>query len=192
VRLIRLAVVTAVVLAVSPAAARADGFFIPYLGYNFGGDSSNCATLTDCQEKHANYGVALGSMGTVFGFEEDIAYAKNFFGQTPGADTAVLTVMSNLLVGVGAGPVQPYLVGGLGLIRPRVSLNVSSVTAAKNAVGFDLGGGIAGYFSPHVGLRGDLRRFHTFQDINLPVNPFGFTGEKLDFWRASLGLALRF
>ena len=58
---------------------------VPFVGYNFGGDSgSNCVSLTNCKEKRTNFGVSLVSMGPVFGLEEDISYAKNFFGETPG------------------------------------------------------------------------------------------------------------
>ena len=98
-------------------------------------------------------------MGTVFGFEEEISYAKNFFGDTPGAANSVFSAMSNVLIGAGIGPVRPYVVGG--------------VTAM---------------FGSHVGIRGDLRHFHTLQDVNLLI----FKGQKLDFWRASAGLALAF
>ena len=43
-------------------------------------------------------------------------------------------------------------------------------------------------FGSHVGIRGDLRHFHTLQDMDLLI----FKGQKLDFWRASAGLVLGF
>jgi len=43
-------------------------------------------------------------------------------------------------------------------------------------------------FGSNVGIRGDIRRFKTLQDVNL----FIFTQDKLKFWRASGGLALVF
>jgi hypothetical protein len=42
-------------------------------------------------------------------------------------------------------------------------------------------------FGSHVGVRGDLRRMRSMQNVTL----FIFSGEKLEFWRASLGLTLR-
>jgi opacity protein-like surface antigen len=192
VRSFRLVGLALVLLVAASAPARADGFIVPFLGFNFGGDSaSTCPALTNCEEKRANFGVALGSMGTIFGFEEDISYAKNFFGETPTGENSVLTLMSNVIIGVGAGPVRPYFVGGVGLIRPHVSSLSGSITtfdADKNAFGYDIGGGITGLFSRHVGIRGDLRHFKTMQDIDL----FIFSDQKLNFWRASLGLALNF
>jgi hypothetical protein len=37
------------------------------------------------------------------------------------------------------------------------------------------------------GIRGDVRHFHTFQDVNVLL-----VSGKLGFWRASLGFALKF
>ena len=172
------------------APARADGFIVPFVGYNFGGDSGNCASLTNCEEKRLNFGVAFGSMGAAIGFEEELSYAKNFFGETPGADNSVFSAMSNLIIGPGVGPVRPYFVVGMGLVRSHVSSLVGSVTAldeGENSLGYNLGGGVTGMFG-RVGIRGDLRRFRTLQNIDLLI----FTGQKLDFWRASAGLALTF
>ena len=179
-------------LALTSVPARADGFIVPFVGFNFGGDSGNCPSLTNCKEKRTNFGVSLGSMGPAFGFEEDISYAKNFFGETPGAENSVFSLMSNLLIGVGVGPVRPYVLGGVGLIRPHVSSLTGSLTGlgatGKNSVGYDIGGGVTGMFGSHVGIRGDLRHFHTLQDMDLLI----FKGQKLDFWRASAGLVLGF
>jgi Outer membrane protein beta-barrel domain len=192
VRLFRYAVLTAVLVTVTSVPARADGFIIPFVGFNFGGDSgSGCVSLTNCKEKKTNIGVSLGSMGTAIGFEEEIGYAKNFFGETPGVDNSVFSAMSNLLIGVGVGPIRPYVAGGLGLIRPHVASLTGSLTTfstENNAVGYDLGAGVTGMFGRHLGVRGDLRRFHTLQDVNVLI----FKGQKLEFWRASAGLVLAF
>ena len=179
-------------IAVAPVPARADGYATPYIGYNFGGDSANCATLTTCEEKHLNFGLSLMSASGVFGLEEEIGYAKDFFGAVPGAENNVFTAMTNLATGVFTGPVQPYLLAGIGLIPTHVSLNPTATGAqTKNAFGYDLGGGINGFFSRGVGIRGDLRRLHTFQDVPF-LRANLVPSEKLDFWRASLGLTFKF
>jgi outer membrane protein with beta-barrel domain len=192
VRLLRLAALVPVLIMLTSAPARADGYIVPFAGFNFGGDSStSCASLTNCEKKRLNLGVSLVSMGPVFGLEEDISYAKNFFGETPGLDNSVFSAMSNLIIGVGVGPVRPYVVGGIGLIRPHVSSLTGSLTSlgtGKNAFGYDLGGGVAGLFGKHLGVRGDVRLFRTMQNVNLLI----FTGQKLEFWRASAGLVLAF
>lgn len=183
---IRTAVAAAAVLLATAGAARADGFVTPFIGYNFGGDSGNCPSLRDCNEKHTNFGVSFGTMGPVLGIEEDISYANHFFGDAPGTDNSVFSAMTNLLVGIGVGPVRPYALGGIGLIRPHVSL--LDVSADKNTLGWDLGGGVTVSIAPHVGIRGDIRHFHTFQDVDVLI----FTGQSLNFLRASAGLAFRF
>ena len=191
-RLFRPIAVASLLLTLTSASARADGLIVPFIGYNFGGDSgSNCVSLTDCKEKRTNFGVSFASMGPAFGIEEDISYAKNFFGETPGTANSVLSLMTNLLIGPGVGPVRPYVLGGVGLIRPHVESvagSLTGLTTGKNAIGYDMGGGVMLLFGGHVGIRGDLRRFRTLQKINLLI----FQGQKLDFWRASAGLALAF
>ena len=67
--------------------ARADGFISPFLGFNFGGDSANCESLTNCEDKRPSGASSLGTTDGIFGFEEDIAYAPDFFGKTPAATT---------------------------------------------------------------------------------------------------------
>jgi opacity protein-like surface antigen len=171
-------------LTMAATPARADGFITPYWGYNFGGDSANCLSLTNCEEKRTNWGVALGTTHGIFGFEEDIGYAKDFFGKTPNGDNAVLTVMSDFMVVVPAGPIQPYAFAGIGLIRPHVKFDTSSLATDQNTLGYDLGGGLNIFLTHTVGLRGEVRHLHTLQDVNLGV----FASDKLDFWRASAGV----
>jgi len=158
--------------------AFADKGITPYVGYNYGGDSSNCLTLTGCKE-------SLGTVGGI-GFEEDIGYAKNFFGVAPGVNNSVLTIMSNLVVGLPIGPVNPFVVGGIGLIRPHASLNPTNLS--KNALGYDIGAGLAISLGHSFGLRGDIRRFSTFEDLKL----FVFSGGKLTFSRATIGITLKY
>ena len=185
----RLLVLAAIFVAVHASPARADGFISPFFGFNYGGDSTNCTTLTSCDDKRLNWGVALGSTGGIFGFEEEFAYAPNFFGTTSGGDNAVLTLMSNVLVVIPAGPVQPYGLIGIGLVRPHAQLSASSIASDQNTLGWDVGGGVNVYFVHSVAIRGDVRHIRTLQDLTL--GGF-FTNAPLDFWRASAGLTFRF
>ena len=182
-------VLGAMCVVLTPRPARADGFITPYIGFNYGGDSANCVNATSCDEHRLNWGVAFGTMHGIFGFEEDLGYAPDFFGTTTtGTESGVLTVMSNVMILVPAGPIQPYVVGGLGLIRPHVKLDSSALSVDQNTLGYDIGAGINIYPLHGLGLRGDIRHLHTLQDLTLGV----FQNQTLDFWRASAGLTLRF
>jgi opacity protein-like surface antigen len=194
VRSLRLTAFAAVVLVLSAAPARADGFITPFLGYHFGGDTPDCATLTNCQAKHTNFGVSIGAMGGVLGFEEDIAFAQDFFPALPGDESSVLTLMSNLMIGIPAGPVQPYVLGGFGLVRPHVkaTVNPTAIGGDTNALGYDIGGGVNIFFLKNVGVRGDIRHIHTLQDVSVLHLGTLIAGQKLDFNRASVGLTLKF
>ena len=170
------------------APARADSFISPFLGFNFGGDTSNCVSITSCEEKRLNLGVSLGTVRGALGFEEEIGYAPQFFGKTPGGDNAMLTLMSNLMVVIPAGPIQPYGVIGIGLMRSHAQFNATSLALDNNSLGWDIGGGLNIFFGHSVGIRGDVRHLRTLQDVTLGV----FGNDHVDFWRASAGLLFRF
>jgi opacity protein-like surface antigen len=170
--------------------ADAQGFVNPFIGYDFGGDAT-CASLDKCEDKKLNAGVSIGTMGRVLGIEEELAYAKDFFGAAPGLSSSVLTLMTNLMIIPRIGPVRPYVLAGVGLIKSHVELSSASVlTSNNNHLGWDVGGGVLGFFGPHVGLRGDIRYFHAFQDLTVLGLTLGDT--KLDFGRASVGLVVTF
>jgi len=157
-RLFSLAILTLACTMAVAADARAQGFISPLIGYDYGGDSG-CATRTNCEDKNSNVGVAFGRLGGV-GFEAEFAYARDFFGETPGGSSNVLTFMSNLLVAPKIGPVRPYVAFGVGLIKSHVELTTGSLLdQSNNNFGWDFGGGLMVFFGDHVGVRGELRRF---------------------------------
>ena len=180
----------ALLLSVATATtASAQGFVAPFIGYDFSGDSG-CATI-DCEEKHLNFGVAVGSMGGLFGIELDFGYAPDFFGESATTSSNALTVMGNVLIGPKIGPVQPFVLAGLGLIKTKFEVDSAGLLDnSTNDFGWDVGGGLMIFFGDHVGVRGDIRYFHAFQDFDL----LGLTldGEKLDFGRASAGVVFKF
>jgi opacity protein-like surface antigen len=184
------AIVVLLGVACVPADARAQGFISPFIGFDFGGDSG-CATAGECEDKNSNIGVAFGSLGTVFGFEAEFAYARDFFGDTPDGDSNVLTFMTNLVIGPKIGPVRPYVVGGVGLVKSHIELTGSSLLETdNNSFGWDMGGGLMVFFGEHVGVRGDLRWFATFAEHSFLG--FELSNEKLNFQRAAAALVLSF
>ena len=172
------------------ADARAESYISPLIGFNFGGDSG-CPSITDCEDKRLNIGVGLGRLGAVLGFETEFAYAKDFFGDAPGLSSSVLTATGNVMLVPALGPVRPYGLVGLGIIRSHVEFTPSGLLSTENTdFGWDIGGGVFIFLGEHVGIRGDIRHFHSFEDLTIAGIPLGDTN--LDFGRASAALVLKF
>lgn len=176
-----------------PRTASADWLFTPYIGVDKGGSTSTTTSPT-------NFGASLANMGGgIAGFELDFSYAPNFFGpSTPEfGDNNVTTFMGNVVVGVpvggqhGAG-IRPYGVAGVGLVRQRAtSVNQAVSNLSTSDFGFDLGGGVLGFFTDNIGLRGDLRYIRNFKanspDVLTPVDV-----GTLSMWRMTAGITFRF
>jgi opacity protein-like surface antigen len=184
---------TALFLFAGTRPAQAQGFISPFFGYNFGGDAG-CPEVLNCQDKRADYGVSFGAVGSIVGFEAELGYTKNFFGETSDQSSNVLTFMGNFMLAPKIGPVQPYGVAGLGLIR--TSVERVGISDDQNQVGWDLGGGLMVFFGAHFGLRGDIRYYHSFQIldfVHVPIlGDLGLGGQKLDYGRAAAGVVFRF
>jgi opacity protein-like surface antigen len=186
-------VLTGLLAILAPASARADGLLIPFLGVNFGGNSGK--ELSDAIDaKRLNWGLSLAYMGAgVLGLEGDIAHSPDFYGRTDVGGSSVLTATGNLLLGVPIGGqkgvgFRPYAAIGLGAIRSNVDALSDALSLDNSKFAWDFGGGAMFFFGNHVGLRGDLRYFRTFGDVDFDVVHTG----RLDFARGSAGLILRF
>ena len=181
---------------VTATTARADSFISPLVGYSFGGDSgcpglgtpAGVIGLRNCEEKRLTLGGSLGTTRGIFGFEQDISYVPDFFGKTAGGESAMLTLMSSIMIVVPAGPIRPYVLVGIGLMRPHVKFDALSLALDKNALGYDIGAGINIFLTHGLGVRGDVRRMRTLNDVTLGV----FSADRIDFWRGSAGLTFRF
>jgi len=188
--MVRTVFIVLFVALIAPGALYAQGFVSPLIGYDFGGDSG-CREITGCEDKKLNVGVSAGTLGSVLGAELEFAYAKDFFGNIPGVSSSVLTLMGNVMLSPRFGIVQPYGLIGLGLIKSHVEFSSASLlNSDNNDFGWDLGGGLIVFVAPHVGVRGDIRYFHAFQNLQVLGISLGET--KLDFGRAAAGVVFRF
>jgi opacity protein-like surface antigen len=177
---------TAALLAAAPASAdiRVTGF---------GG-----VTNVDDGNK-GTFGAAV-TLGTLFGVEVEAARASlGGFEDVSivDVDAALTTYMANAVVRAPLGPLQPYGSAGIGIVRVTGDINVpflgSVLTASAQDVGWNVGGGVYLLPTPNFGVRADVRRFQTgdvewddltgIGDLPLP---------KFDFWRATVGLTLKF
>lgn len=187
------ALMAALVLVLSPAAARADWLFTPNLGTTFGADASG--------NEHFTYGVSIGWMGAgVLGWEADLSYTPEFFEAGDGDfdpvdDSNVVSAMANVILGIPVGGqtgggVRPYVVGGLGMLAREITSSDALFNVNNNEFGFNLGGGVMGFMTDHVGFRGDLRYTRSFED---PVedNEFDIGVGNFDYWRGTAGVTFR-
>jgi len=173
----------------APTLAHADGYISPFIGANFGNNSGN---------GRVNVGADLGWMGAgVIGAELDFGYAPSFFGnQGIFGSNSVTDMMANVIVGIPAGGqkgpgVRPYATIGVGLLRSQINAGTGvNNTVSHNDAGVNLGVGVMGYFSEHLGIRGDVRYFRNLKDNSAP-NDFKIDFGSFHFWRASFGVVLR-
>lgn len=196
-RICRTLIMAVLLCGLSPAAARADGFLVPFIGWNFGGDAGG--EFGDAVDaSRLNWGASLAWMGGgVIGFEGDFAYSPDFFGKTDLGGSSVFTAFGNVLLGVPFGGqqgfgIRPYGLVGIGLVHPDGDAFATQFELSENKVGWDFGGGVMMFFTSRVGVRGDIRYFRTFEALEV----FGIELEDgpgdLDFTRGSVGFVVRF
>jgi opacity protein-like surface antigen len=190
----------------APARASADWLFTPFIGMNWGSAVTFSDALGDFDdefEKRVNFGASLAWMGAgIAGFELDFGYSPNFFERTEGdddfefGDSNLTTVMANITLGVPIGGqsgfgIRPYATGGVGIIRSSIDDVGDLFDVSSTDWGFNVGGGVMGFFSDNVGIRGDVRYFRSLQDIESD-DEFDVSLGDLRFWRGSVGITFRF
>jgi len=177
----------------APAVARADGFVSPWAAVQFGGKLDDIRG--DVNRGRAAFGVTAGAMGAgIIGGEVDFGYSPSFFGTSNDfGNNTMINLMGNVIVGVpiggtSGGGVRPYFTGGVGLLRSQIDGgSLFNVASSTNEFGWDLGGGVMGFFNDHFGLRGDFRYMRAFEgDV---IN--GLDLGKLNFTRLSIGVVIR-
>ena len=209
--MLRKAVITialaAATVALSPARASADWYLTPYVGGVFGANADfdsfdGDADFEDALEKRVTFGAALGWMGNgIIGFEADFGWTPNFFENTIGdddfdfGDSNVTSLMGNLVVGVPIGGqtgpgIRPYASGGIGLLRTQIDGGDFFDDLSRNDLGVNVGGGVHGFFTDNIGIRGDIRYFRSLEDDEAGEFDIGLAD--FDFWRATVGVTFRF
>jgi opacity protein-like surface antigen len=169
-----------------PHSARAQGFISGSYGYNFAGDAG-CRTATDCRNKNWNWGGSLGALGSIVGFEIEWTHEGEFTGDRP-TPISLTTLMGNLMVAPRITIVQPFVLAGIGDIRTKAS----GVGDSDDQIGWTIGGGLIVFVQKHIGLKGDVRYYHSFEASDLLGFDLGLDGNKIDFGRAGFGVVIRF
>ena len=133
----------------------------------------------------------LGSVGGggIWGFDVDFGYTPKFFGDIPGIDNNLLTVMAD----VSAGPsitsrsgrgVRPYVNFGIGLVHTKFG------SSSDNNFAWNAGGGVTAMFSSNVGIRGEARYTRTVNNDSFS-DTISLSDGGFHFWRATIGLVIQ-
>lgn len=195
----RLAIAGALLAWVPPADAAADWLVVPFVGSAFGADSNFSVLEPNAGKSKVTFGGSVALLSDeVFGLEADFSHAPRFFQRD---DTAGLVLRSHVTtlsgsviaavpLAVTQESLRPYLVGGLGLMHPTL-INVLQVfNVDSNLLAMNVGGGAIGLISNRTGVRFEIRQFK-----NLRREPNVATGAgaiRLSFWRATVGVILRY
>jgi outer membrane protein with beta-barrel domain len=183
-------------MALTPAAARADGLLVPFAGVNFGGDSGQTFG-NGIDAKRLDWGVSFAWMGAgVIGVEGDIGYSPDFYGKNDTGGSSVLSLMGNVLIGAPFGGqkgfgVRPFGLVGIGVLRSNLDSFSELVGFDNSEVAWDFGGGVIVFFTSHTGIRGDIRYFRTFNAVDFGPIQVGDTNA-VDYTRASIGFVVRY
>ncbi len=184
-----------IALLLFPSAARAEWQIKPFLGVTFGGGT----TFIDLDHVAGNAKLAFGVsgllLGEVFGVEGDLGRTQGFFtGGDLVLSSAVTTATGNIVIALprrmARYSLRPYVVGGLGIMRVRITDAYLVLPVATNLTTVDVGAGATGFFTNRIGISWDVRYFRsvggTDQHVGLSIGP-----EQLSFWRTTMAVAVR-
>lgn len=151
----------------------------------------------DADDASVDFGAGLGYLNDIFGVEFLANFSPNFeFGGL--GDSKVNSYMVNGLATWRPRDTawRPYASGGLGAITFENDvfnvdpLDIPGLEQAEDtSLGFNLGGGVM-RFEGRWGVRGDVRYFRAFGDEDIGHGDFPFLAD-LDFWRANVGVIVR-
>ena len=183
----------ALVLAVSARDASAQGFISPFVGTTLTSPS------TSGSKSSPGFGIALGSLGNIVGLDAELAYFPEVLDKAANSlsKSRALTFSADALIGPHVGPVKPYAALGAGSMNLNFTglkslVNPSPDSISTNYFTVNVGGGLIGFLTNHVGVRGDLRYFRAYGVNVADLEGAGLSLNHFDFWRATGGLVLTF
>jgi hypothetical protein len=189
----RAGILTLTLLLLRPVEASAEWQLRPFFGVTFGGGT----TLVDLDHASGSRNIVVGVngalLGNIIGVDVDFGHAPGFF-QTGDHGlvqrSSVTTLTGNVVIApprrLTEYTLGPYFVLGAGLMRAR---SESLLPVASTLPAMDIGGGANGFLSDHIGLHWDARYFWSVggKELGGIIGP-----QQLSFWRASMGLVIRY
>jgi hypothetical protein len=188
------------------APAHADFIITPFVGKTFAAQTTFLLANVDKQSWTLGGSAAWLSDG-VLGAEIDVGYAPRFFGDNPlfseqvlpsvdfrepGSNVVTLTgnVLLALPLSVTRDSLRPYMSGGLGVLHAGADDLAGLETIDRNLLALSIGGGAIGFLNNRTGIRFDLRHIRsTSRDVDTTTL---LTTPRLGFWRATIGVAIRY
>ena len=170
--------------------ARAEGQAFLFLGRTF----TNQLLLEDM----TTFGGTVGAYGSIIGFEFGLEYSptKGFEVGALDFGASLTNIMGNLVVQIPIGDFYPYGTIGYGILMGRDSLDPLPEDFLGNFGAFNFGFGAKIFFSDHVGVRLDYRRFAVQTGDESPDLAIPFTNIQIeaspDLNRFAGGVAFRF
>jgi len=172
-----------------------------FVGSNFGARADSASVNFGGQLAYLYRGAIGGEF--LADFAPHFRLNNALLADNPMVNSYMLNVIGAVPLG-GEAHVQPYVSGGFGGIQLRSDMvtlatptTVTTTSANQTRFGGNIGAGIVG-FAGNVGIRGDVRYFRAFTNNDLatttttPADVFAqnlLSG--LDFWRANIGIAVR-
>lgn len=191
--------IAAAAICLAPSTASAEWILTPFIGASF--NTGSDVTDEDFEElldgSKMTYGGTLTWIGGgVLGFEVDLGYSPEFFeGDDDDTDfidsSNYSSLMANVVLSAPTGAFRPYGTAGIGIINTSIDDIDDVFEVDRNALGFNVGGGVMGFFTNNIGIRGDLRYFRQMSesdeddDVDFDLNAFRF-------WRGTVGVSFRF
>jgi hypothetical protein len=194
----RAGLLTVTLLLLLPSAAAADWQIRPFSGVTFGGGTTFVDLAGAAGSPNLLVGVNGALLRDVFGLEVDFGHAPGFF-QSGDADlvrgSSATTLTGNVIIAVPPRhkteyTLGPYFVAGLGLMRARIDDTLGVLSVARTLPAMNVGGGVTGFLSQRIGLNWEARYLSSVG--RRTARGFSFGAEQLSFWRASMGLVVRY
>jgi hypothetical protein len=179
----------------TPAAA--EWQFKPFVGAALAGATTFVDLEHAAGNVHSTAGVTALLLGNVFGVEGDVAAVPGFFESESRlvVKSRVTTLTGNLVVAlprqIAQYSLRPYFVVGGGLIHAHSEDFFGAVSIGSTLPATDVGAGVTGFLTNRFGVNWDVRYFRSVGNRDEP-NGISFGPERLSFWRASMGLAIRY
>jgi hypothetical protein len=193
----RAALLALILLLVCSANAFAEWQARPFLGVTFAGTSTFVATSEAAGTPNVVIGGNASLLGDVIGVEADLGWGPGFFAagdQQLVRGNSVMTLTGNATIAMPRHLTRytlgPYFVVGGGLMHAHIDQIENALAVSTTMPAIDIGGGVTGFLTEKIGLNWEARYFTSVGEGK--VRGLSFGPEHISFWRASMGLVLKY